>query len=399
MVLITIKAREASLKRRLRAHFRELGFQRDASGLLCNGDRTKESYRRAHHVQRAAKLHKDREFLRDANRNFLQFLASGSEVLPERISPRLELIDAGTWQSQLFRFVTHSWSVPVSEGYGRRLRFLVWDGSNGKLIGVIALGDAVFNLGARDQIIGWDQRIRRERLVNVLDAYVLGAVPPYNFLLAGKLIACLVRTREVVEVFRNKYGKSTGIISKKRKRAQLVLATTTSALGRSSVYNRLVLGGERYFEPIGYTSGWGHFHIPDHLFSDMRDYLRLKHDRYASNHRFGEGPNWRFRAVRQTLGLLGMNEGLVQHGFVREIFASYIATNAIPYLRGHARRADYSTLLNVSEVSDLAIERWMHPRAGRRPEYRTWQAEHFSLAFANGLGREVSQRRVDGLRG
>jgi hypothetical protein len=132
----------------------------------------------------------------------------------------------------------------------------------------------------------------------------------------------------------------------------------------------------------------------------MRDYLKLKHDKYANNNRFGEGPNWRFRAVRQALSLLGMNEGLIRHGFVREIFASYIATNAISYLKGHDKHADYSTLRSVSEVSTLARERWICPRADRRPEYRTWQAESFPLAFGNGLvGSNAPLRRVDGLRG
>jgi len=38
------------------------------------------------------------------------------------------------------------------------------------------------------------QRRFAKRLVNVMDAYVLGAVPPYNMLLGGKLVASLVRS-------------------------------------------------------------------------------------------------------------------------------------------------------------------------------------------------------------
>src|SRR5262249_41111946 len=69
---------------------------------------------------------------------------------------------------------------------GRRLRYLVWDANNDKLIGIMALGDPVFNLKVRDELIGWDIKDRGKRLVNVLDAYVLGAVPPYNMLLGGQ---------------------------------------------------------------------------------------------------------------------------------------------------------------------------------------------------------------------
>lgn len=37
------------------------------------------------------------------------------------------------------------------------MRFLVWDEHHEKLIGIFALGDAVFNLRSRDELIGWTQ--------------------------------------------------------------------------------------------------------------------------------------------------------------------------------------------------------------------------------------------------
>ena len=156
-------------------------------------------------------------------------------------------------------------------------------------MGIIAVGDPVFNLSVRDTHIGWDVNDRRERLVNVMDAYVLGAMPPYNKLLAGKMMACLVRSRQIYRDFTRTYGSSTGIISGKAKKPRLLTVTTSSSMGRSSVYNRLKLGGVPYFEPLGYTRGWGHFHISDELFLELRDYLRdIGHD-YADQHRFRTG--------------------------------------------------------------------------------------------------------------
>ena len=61
----------------------------------------------------------------------------------------------------------------------------MWDNHNGKLIGIIAIGDPVFNLSVRDNLIDWDAQARGKRLVNIMDAYVLGALPPYNALLGG----------------------------------------------------------------------------------------------------------------------------------------------------------------------------------------------------------------------
>ena len=74
-----------------------------------------------------------------------------------------------------------------------------------------------------------------------MDLYICGAVPPYSFLLGSKLVACLATAREIGDAFREKYAGATGIISGEAKPAELLVITTTSALGRSSLYNRLKL--------------------------------------------------------------------------------------------------------------------------------------------------------------
>ncbi len=71
------------------------------------------------------------------------------------------------------RYASLTWSVPVSNGYGRRMRFLVFDASNDKLMGLLALGDPVYNLRVRDQWIGWSVEQKNARLWHVMDAYVL----------------------------------------------------------------------------------------------------------------------------------------------------------------------------------------------------------------------------------
>ena len=73
-----------------------------------------------------------------------------------------------------------------------------------------------------------------------MDAFVLGAVPPYNALCGGKLIALLATSIEVRNAFSERYQDHVTLISQRRVDARLALVTTSSALGRSSVYNRLV---------------------------------------------------------------------------------------------------------------------------------------------------------------
>jgi len=371
----TLRELESHLRRQLHQHLRRLGYARTAEGALQPPQESKANFRSLHSHQRRARLREEADFIRGNLPDLIQHFASGTEIIPEAIRPELQLIEKESWESDLFRLASLTWSVPVSQGYGRRMRFLVWDRSNDRLVGIMALGDPVFNLRVRDQLVDWGVEDRNARLVNMMDAYVLGALPPYNQLLGGKLVACLVRTKEIRNFFRERYGKSKGIISKKEKRASLVMVTTSSALGRSAVYNRLALDGIRYMDPIGFTSGWGHFHIPDRLFDEMREYLRRRRHAYSDNHQFGNGPNWRLRAVRATLVKLGLNPDLLLHGISREVFVARLALNAEAVLRGDAKRPNWSGLLAVRDVGALAVDRWVVPRAARRPEYRGWKKE------------------------
>jgi hypothetical protein len=318
------------------------------------------------------RLRENETFIKARAKDLVRSFASGDEVRPELIRPQLQLVRPNTEESDLFRLTTFLWSIPVSQGYGRRLRYLVWDKSNNKLIGLIALGDPTFNLAARDALIGWNTADRKERLIHMMDAFILGAVPPYNGILGGKLVASLVRSREVVAHFRAHYRTTVGLISQKSKQASLVAVTTSSALGRSSVYNRLTLGGVRYLTSIGFTGGWGHFHIPRSLFEDMRKYLALRHHNYGQSYEFGDGPNWRLRTIRAALDLMGFEADLLRHGVAREVFFSHIADNALRVLRGEVHRPSYASLLSARDVGLLARERWVVPRACREPSFALW---------------------------
>jgi hypothetical protein len=223
-----------------------------------------------------------------------------------------------------------------------------------------------------------------------MDAYVLGAVPPYSFILGGKLVASLVQSLDIQEHFARKYATRCGIISKKRKHPSLALVTTASAFGRSSIYNRLKLGPEPVFRSLGYTQGFGHFHIPDSLFELMRAYLKRKRNAYSDNFEYGQGANWKLRVVREACTLAGLSPGLRKHGIKREVFASELATNARALLRGEAETPDFSDLLTVAEMGMLARERWMVRRAEVDDSYREWDNRQiFDLLQPRVLGLEV----------
>lgn len=388
--VVKILTREAILKRKVRRHLQRVGFTKDDDGVLVLSVDSKDSIRAAHQLQRSERSSKQAEFLKRKFPKLSKHFATGAEVIPSAVKPRLERIRGGTWQSDLFKLASLTWSVPVSPGFGRRLRYLVWDDGNERLMGILAIGDPVFNLRSRDEYVGWTGTQRVAQLVHVMDAYVLGAVPPYNQLLGGKVVAALLRTREIFEDFQQAYGTREGVISKKVKVARLAAITTTSSMGRSSVYNRVKLDNRFYLKPIGYSSGYGHFHIPDQLFQDLREYLRKEKHSYADEHAFGKGPNWRMRVTRTALDKIGMRSNLMMHGVKREVFICEMAKNTLKFLKGEDAELDISDLKSVNEVAVMACNRWLAPRSIRCPEYQQWTLQDLVKLVSKSAGVRVS---------
>jgi hypothetical protein len=388
--VIPIATREARLRRQVREHLHSLGFTKTPDGLLAPPALDKPTYRKLHEPQRLDRLVQEARFVDRVASDLIGYFANGTEVNIDNLDVRIELIDQQCWQSDLFRFAAMSWSVPVSYGFGRRMRYLVWDENSKKLIGLFALGDPVFNLRARDQWVGWSAADRTKRLVYMLDGYVIGAMPPFSNLLGGKLVASLMRTKEVVADFRARYGHTKGIISGDSKNAHLVAITTTSALGRSSVYNRVRLGGVDYLTSLGYTGGFGHFHFPNGLFDELRSYLKRKRHSYADSHQFGDGPNWRLRTIRQALRQLDLDPDLIRHGLSREVFVSRVADNAVDVLNGTRKRPKYESLLSVQEVATAAIARWLKPRSQRDESFRAVRREQLMDRVRSTVGRPNS---------
>jgi hypothetical protein len=143
------------------ARLRNLGFVHALDGSLSPRSASKVSIGTLHFEQRRDRLRSHKNFVREGLPSLETYFANGSGIDPAKIQPRLEPIEGNTWQSDLFRLARLSWSVPVSCGFQRRN--LVWDDRNHNLIGIIALGDPVYNLRVRDELIGWTVMDRSKR--------------------------------------------------------------------------------------------------------------------------------------------------------------------------------------------------------------------------------------------
>lgn len=356
------------LRVRVLGELEAAGFSLNSDGLLDlpEGEDAKAVARDLHRGHRQAVLERQSDFISTWEDRVLERFAHGREVSPRAIKPILVPVETAE-DAALFRFASLHWSIPVSQGYGRRTRFLVLDEKNGKLIGIFALGDPVFNLGVRDRLIGWDQAQRQERLYNVYDAFVLGAVEPYRQLIGGKLIALCAISDETAAHLTNKYDGKKTVIKKQTKSAEPVLITTTSALGRSSIYGRLKMADRWIFKSVGYTEGFGHFHFSDSLFAEIVAFVGERGK--LRGHQYGDGPNWRIRTLRRGLEEVGLDGNLLRHGIRREVFIAPRALGWRAFLRGESDDL-WRYAYPLEDLGAFWRSRWALPRAKRMPEFK-----------------------------
>lgn len=293
---------------------------------------------------------------------------SGTDLDVAAIRPSLRLVETIA-DEQLWTLARACWSMPYSKGYGRRLRFLVIDEAHGGLIGALGLQSPPADLACRDSLFEYPQDRKLELVNQTMDAYTIGAIPPYSFLLGGKLCAGLLSTDAIREAYWRRYAAQRTLLEQKRIRQPLVAITTTSAFGKSSQYNRLRFERRLLAAPIGYTKGYGMLHL-EHLYPRMCELLEA-HGQLTPNG-YGNGPKVRWQNVTKALMLLDLPLNLLAHGIQREVFLFDLMSD----LAGGMAGGDFGepVRLSVEEFGDHWRERWAIPRAARYPEWRNLDA-------------------------
>ena len=285
-------------------------------------------------------------------------LALGIDALKSEIHPRIEICETQR-QHDLFRIFRYFWSSPSSDYVGRRIRLLIRDDDlkGSPIIGIAALGSSIIHIPDRDNWIKWDTKTRTNRIIYMMDAYVIGAMPPYNYLLGGKLVSYALASDELRAIYKSKYADAKTIF-KKRQASDLALIVTTSLYGQnSSQYNRLKYGKNLLYKPIGVTSGYGSLHISSETFNAM---LQLAIERKCNtSNKFGDGPNWRMRVIRAACDALNLNSDIIlKHSFQRGLFGVCLIKNWRKYLTGETEIPMYRRM-SLNNLADYWRERWL----------------------------------------
>ena len=280
------------------------------------------------------------------NPKYERFFAKKEEIDPTKIEFELEMV-SNQRASEIFRSGMSFWSVPISAGYGRRMRFIVWDKTHNKVFGIFGLCDPVIGLKMRDDHIGWNKKQREERLYNMMSAYILGAVPPYNELFGAKLIALAVGCKEVCQAFEEKYKGKKTIIRGREPIAKLVAVDTMAFFGKSLIYE-----GLPEWQFLGYTKGMTHVHL-NGLWEKCLELAKEMNARSLRKNKFGHGPNWKFRVLNEVFSRLGMSGNFFETSKERGYYFRPLVEEWREFLKGETDQLSY-----VNKSFEEYVELW-----------------------------------------
>lgn len=227
---------------------------------------------------------------------------------------------------------------------------------------------------------------------SMMELNVCGAIPPYNEILGGKLVALLAISPQVVHDYKERYADKASEIASRLKGApvcrpaDLVYVGTTSLyyVG-SSQYNRLKIPGKIFgtdfdvvWENLGMTIGFGTMHISKATTMSLTEATSDGFNRI--NHVFGEGASPKMRlltmAIRELLESTNEDsKDFSKHAMSRIVYGACLAENTFDYLLGKESEPRYYTdmadyVSGTQKIVDFWRNRWLKSRLNYEPIYQ-----------------------------
>ena len=227
---------------------------------------------------------------------------------------------------------------------------------------------------------------------SMMELNVCGAIPPYNEILGGKLVALLATSPQVIHDYKERYADKASEIASRLKGmpvcrpADLVYVGTTSLyyIG-SSQYNRLKMPGSIFntdfdivWKKLGMTIGFGTMHISKATTMSLTEATSDGFNRI--NHVFGEGASPKMRLLTMSIRELleSTNEDskdFSKHAMSRIVYGACLAENTFDYLLGKESKPKYYTdmadyVSGTQKIIDFWRNRWLKSRLNYEPIYR-----------------------------
>lgn len=128
--------------------------------------------------------------------------------------------------------------------------------------------------------------------------------------------------------------KRSGICMLSQSNIRSMLPGRRSALGRSSIYNRVQYIDRQLFVHLGFTRGSGEFHFANGDYQCLYRYAIRYCEATERKRQWGNGFRNRREVIRKCLSRLSLPRAWLRHGIEREVFAVPLARNTRQFLRG-----------------------------------------------------------------
>ncbi|UWG49229.1 hypothetical protein AArcCO_4054 (plasmid) [Halalkaliarchaeum sp. AArc-CO] len=243
------------------------------------------------------------------------------------------------------------------------------------------------------------KEIKKERVgAGMMNIMVCGAIPPYNRILGGKLVAMALTGPKVINMYQDKYGDYQSEIASSMKGEavskpnELVFLDTTGLFEIGSAqYDRIRVptdNGQIEYDQIGYTEGYGSIQFGPETRKRLSQVTQLEEGRKVVRGRFGEGVSPRIRKIRRGLKNCGLETDLLKHESRRIVYGIDLAENSQNYLLGIDDDPEYywefdDPKKEQESIYQHWIDRWASMRAQKQEvleNIRKFDKQEFKLS-------------------
>lgn len=275
------------------------------------------------------------------------------------MNPTIRYVENKSDESDWLMLRLFCHTMEFSQTPGRFLKFLITDGdvNNPRYLGAVSISSDVLCITVRDNFIGWtnDNRTKDKKINNSAIGSCIMATQPfgYNFL-GGKLVACLITTDVVRDIWKKLYDNV------------MVGMTTTSLYGSYSMYDRIP-----WWKCCGESEGKISIKPDDKFYKQWHDYVKVAHkDKYDKMLTQKEGVGGPVTGAKQRVislifSELGMKASDFVHGFKRGTYYSCFYDNTKEFLCNKIKDSELKMKPIVAGGKDEILKWWKRKAINR----------------------------------
>jgi hypothetical protein len=257
----------------------------------------------------------------------------------------------------MLRLFCHT--MEFSQTPGRFLKFLITDGNEDRprYLGAVSVSSDVITINDRDKYVGWtsENKLDDRKLVHSAIGSCIMSTQPFGFnFLGGKLVACLVTSSAVRDVWKKLYDQT------------LVGMTTTSLYGSYSMYNSL-----KWWHKCGTSAGKIPIKPDDTVYEAWHDWIKehkkAEYDKKMTQKDNISGPvtGAKQRVISMIFQELQLKTQEYVHGYERGVYYSCFYENTKEFLQNKISE-DKLVMKPLFKDDTKAILDWWRPKAKDR---------------------------------